>query len=109
VEAERRWHDGQRERETRSYLLSTPLSAQQFGEAVRSHWGIENQVHWLLDMAFREEESRVRLGEAAKNFAVLRRLALHLLQQEPTAKCGIKAKHLKAGWNHDYLLTVLDG
>ncbi len=109
VETERRWADGHSEREARYYLLSTPLSAQRFGEAVRTHWGIENQVHWLLDMAFREDESRVRVGHAAENFAVLRRLALHLLQQEPTARCGIKATHLKAGWSHDYLLTVLAG
>lgn len=109
VEAERRWADGHSEREARYYLLSTPLSAQRFGEAVRTHWGIENQVHWLLDMAFREDESRVRVGHAAENFAVLRRLALHLLQQEPTARCGIKAKRLKAGWSHDYLLQVLAG
>lgn len=109
VEAERRWRDGQSEREARYYLLSIPLSAQQFGETVRTHWGIENQVHWLLDMAFREDESRVRLGDAAENFAVLRRLALHLLRQEPTATCGIKAKRLKAGWSHDYLLKVLAG
>ena len=60
-------------------------------------------------MAFREDESRVRVGQAAENFAVLRRLALHLLQQEPTATCGIKAKRLKAGWSHDYLLKVLAG
>jgi predicted transposase YbfD/YdcC len=91
VEAERRWADGHSEREARYYLLSTPLSAQRFGEAVRTHWGIENQVHWLLDMAFREDESRVRVGHAAENFAVLRRLALHLLKQEQTAK------RLKAG------------
>lgn len=89
--------------------MSTRLSAQQFGTAVRSHWGIENQVHWLLDMAFREDESRVRVGQAAENFAVLRRLALHLLKQDMTAKCGIKARRLKAGWSQDYLLHILTG
>jgi len=109
VEAERHFSDGSVEREARSYLLSTPLSAPQFGAAVRSHWGIENQVHWLLDVAFREDESRVRIGSAAENFAVLRRLALHLLKQDTTATCGIKARRLKAGWSHDYLLHLLAG
>ncbi len=62
LEAERRWSDGHSEREARYYLLSTPLSAQRFGEAVRSHWGIQDQILWVLDMAFREDESRVREG-----------------------------------------------
>jgi predicted transposase YbfD/YdcC len=109
VEAQRRGRDGPSEREARYYLLSIPLSAQQFGAAVRAHWGIENQVHWLLDVAFAEDQSRVRLGHAAENFAVLRRVALHLLKQETTARCGIKASRLKAGWSHDYLLKVLAG
>ncbi|MBF6592148.1 MAG: ISAs1 family transposase [Ktedonobacterales bacterium] len=109
VEAQRRWREGQSEREARYYLLSRPLCAQQFAEAVRSHWGIENRVHWLLDMAFREDESRVRMGDAAENFAVLRRLALHLLKQDTTANCGIKARRLKAGWSTHYLLHILTG
>jgi predicted transposase YbfD/YdcC len=109
VEAERHLPDGQSEREARYYLLSTPLAATAFAEAVRNHWGIENQVHWLLDVAFREDESRVRVGHAAETFAVLRRLALHLLKQDTTAKCGIKARRLKAGWSHDYLLHILAG
>lgn len=109
VEAERHLSAGQVERERHYYRLSAPRCAQQFGEAVRAHWGIENRVQWRLDMAFREDESRVRLGHAAENFAVLRRLALHRLKQETTAKCGIKARRLKAGWSADYLLTVLAG
>ncbi len=76
---------------------------------MRAHWGIENQVHWLLDVAFHEDDSRVRRGDGAENFAVLRRVALHLHKQETTAKCGIKAKRLKAGWSHDYLLKILAG
>jgi hypothetical protein len=68
---------------------------------------IENSLHWTLDVAFREDESRVRTGHAAHNLAQLRRIALTLLQHESTARCGIKAKRLKAGWDHRYLLQVL--
>ena len=109
VQAQRRFPDGATTQESRYYLLSAPLSAQRFGEAVRAHWGLENQVHWLLDVAFHEDDSRVRTGHAAENFAVLRRSALHLLKQEASAACGIKAKRLKAGWSEDYLLKVLAG
>jgi predicted transposase YbfD/YdcC len=66
-----------------------------------SHWKIENQMHWVLDMAFREDESRVRQDHAAENLAVLRHIALKLLKNEKTAK------RLQAGWNNDYLLTIL--
>jgi predicted transposase YbfD/YdcC len=77
------------------------------GAAVRGHWGIENRLHWVLDIAFREDESRVRQGHADQNLAVLRRLALNLLRQETTAKMGTKAKRLKAGWDDAYLLEIL--
>jgi predicted transposase YbfD/YdcC len=110
VQAERRLGD-RTTQEVRYYLssLDGPGVARVLNRAVRAHWGIENSLHWTLDVAFREDESRVRAGHAAHNLALLRRIALTLLQHEPTARCGIKAKRLKAGWDHRYLLTVLAG
>jgi predicted transposase YbfD/YdcC len=108
VEAERRIGD-KRTTETRYYLLSSPLSARAFGEAVRSHWGIENQVHWLLDVGFHEDSSRIRAGHAAENFAVLRHLALNTLRHHPQQRLSIKGRRLKAAWDHDYLLQALTG
>jgi len=106
VEAERRLGE-KVERETRYYLSSLPGAADRLGAAVRGHWGIENRLHWMLDIGFREDESRVRQGDAAQNLAVLRRLALNLLRRETTAKIGVQGKRLKAGWDHAYLLRIL--
>ena len=93
--------------EQRYYLTSLAGDAQQFGQAVRGHWGIENGLHWVLDVAFHEDESRVRREYAAENFAVLRHLALSLLRQEQSCRNGIKVKRLKAGWDDTYLTKVL--
>jgi predicted transposase YbfD/YdcC len=95
-------------RETRYYLTSL-VDADEFGRAVRSHWGIENGLHWVLDIAFREDESRARAGASATNLVVLRHIAVNLLKQERTAKVGIKNKRLKAAWDERYLLKVLAG
>jgi predicted transposase YbfD/YdcC len=95
--------------ETRYYLLSGAGDAASFGHAIRSHWGIENRVHWALDVTFREDESRVRSGDGAENLAILRHFALNLLRQEGTTKGSLATKRFRAALDHDYLLTLLAG
>ena len=106
VEAERHI-DGKTSVETRCYISSLPGCAAELLAATRGHWGIENSVHWVLDIAFREDESRVRKGHAPQNFAILRRMALNLLKGEITSQGGVAAKRKRAGWDQDYLLLVL--
>lgn len=89
------------------YISSLIANAKNILRAKRGHWKIENQLHWVLDIAFREDESRVRKDHGPENLAVLRHVALNLLKKEKTAKGGIHAKRLQAGWNNDYLLTIL--
>lgn len=109
VESERT-KDGKTSTERRFFLSSLDaLDARQFARAVRGHWQIENSLHWVLDLAFRDDDSRVRVGHAAENLEVLRHLALSLLKQETSEKRGIKGKRLTAGWNDAYLVTVLFG
>ena len=93
----------------RYYILSQELSARRFGTLVRGHWGIENSLHWQLDVSFGEDKDRTRKDHASANLGVLRRTALSLLKRETTAKIGIKNKRLAAGWNTDYLRKVLFG
>ena len=99
--------DGKTTVERRYYLSSLPLGAETFARAVRSHWGVENKVHWVMDVCFREDQSRARAGYAAENLATLRRLALNLLKREKTKKRGIRGKQLNASWDHAYLLRLL--
>ena len=91
----------------RLFISSLPSDAQRILHAVRTHWDIENKVHWVLDVVFREDDCRIRKGNGPQNFAVLRHIALNLLRQETSANLSVRAKRLRAGWDHDYLLDIL--
>jgi predicted transposase YbfD/YdcC len=102
-----REQDGHTSSEYRYYIASIGNDAQRFAKAVRGHWGVENDLHWSLDISFREDESRIREPQAAENFTVLRHIALARLKNEKTLKRGIKTKRLKAGWDERYRAKLL--
>jgi predicted transposase YbfD/YdcC len=108
IEAKRRTKKGTSVKR-RYFISSLESNAKRLLCAVRTYWGIENKLHWVLDLAFREDESRVRKGNGPENLAVLRHIALNLLRREDTAKISIRAKRKKAGWDNSYLLKVLTG
>ncbi|MFN8456598.1 MAG: ISAs1 family transposase [Anaerolineae bacterium] len=93
--------------ETRYYISSLPGEPNLLNRVVRTHWTIENQLHWVLDVAFREDDCRVRRGYAAENLALLRHTALNLLKLEHTSKLSIQNKRLRAAWDNDYLSTFI--
>jgi predicted transposase YbfD/YdcC len=93
--------------ETRYFVSSLRPQVKTFARAVRGHWGIETSLHWVLDISFREDESRLRKDHGPENLALVRRLAASLLHQETTAKGGVACKRKQAGWDNDYLLEVL--
>ena len=98
---------GKTEREIRYYITSLKSDAARLNRAIRQHWGIENRLHWALDVSFGEDLDRKRAGHAAQNFSLLNRIALNLLKQDKTCELGIKGKRLKAGWDNEYLLQLL--
>ncbi len=108
IESERyRKVSGKTEREIRYYITSLRPDAARLNTVVRQHWGIENKLHWVLDVGFGEDLGRKRAGHAAQNFSLLNRIALNLLRQDKSSKRGIKGKRLKAAWNDPYLLKLL--
>jgi predicted transposase YbfD/YdcC len=108
VQAERQL--GEETTVTRRYFISSlPSDAKRLLSASRSHWEIENKLHWVLDIVFREDECRIRKGNGAENFAVLRHIALNLLRRETSAKRSLKGKRMKAALDENYLLKVLTG
>ena len=98
---------GKRTVERRYYLSSLPLGVETFARAVREHWGVENQVHWVLDVQMDEDQSRARAGHAPENLGTLRRLVLNLLRRDTRCQSGIKGKQLNAAWDHAYLQSLL--
>jgi predicted transposase YbfD/YdcC len=107
VEAIREVMGGKKTVERRYFISSLEANAQEALKCVRGHWAIENQLHWCLDIGFREDDCRVREAKSAENLATLRHIGLNLLKQEESCKLGIKSKRKKAGWNESYLLKVL--
>ncbi len=95
--------------ETRYFISSLDSDAKELMRAVRKHWGVENSLHWVLDVAFREDHCQIRTDHGAENFVMLRHMALNLLKREKTSKVGVKIKRNKAGWDNQYLLKVLTG
>ena len=99
--------NGKTSSEFRYFISSADLSAQRFAQGGRGHWGIENSLHWVLDVTFREDDSRVRKGHGAQNLARLRHIALNVLKADKHTKLGVKNKRLMAGWNEQYLANLL--
>ncbi len=103
----RRVEDGVEGVEFRYYIGSLAGTAEEYLRATRSHWGIENSLHWVLDVVFREDDSRHHTGNSGENMGLLRRLAIGLLKQEQTSAASLKTKRLRCGWDDDYLAKVI--
>ncbi|WP_044413531.1 ISAs1 family transposase, partial [Thiomicrospira microaerophila] len=93
--------------ERRCFISSHPADAKRLGQYIRQHWGIENSLHWVLDMAFNEDQSRARIGHAAENLAIIRRLSLNLLRHAKGSKLGVKNKRLQACCDDGFRESIL--
>ena len=102
-----RTYKGKTTTEFRYYISSLNPIAEQHADITRSHWGVENKVHWHLDVTFKEDQSKIRAGHGAENFSLMRKAALNLLKADKSLKAGIENKRKMAGWNPDYLLKIL--
>jgi predicted transposase YbfD/YdcC len=101
------FQDGEQNVERRYFISSLEADPEKLLEATRTHWHIENKMHWVLDVAFREDQSRIRMGNAAQNMSTVRRLALSLLEQEKSLSVGTQNKRRRAGWDQEYLGKIL--
>jgi predicted transposase YbfD/YdcC len=107
VEAVRAVIGQEKTTERRYFISSLGANAQQSLRAVRGHWAVENELHWCLDIGFREDECQIKEAQSAENLAAIRHIGLNLLKQEKSCRLGIKSKRKKAGWDQSYLLKVL--
>jgi predicted transposase YbfD/YdcC len=103
------FEQGKQSSEERRYFISShsDRNAKFIAHAIRSHWHVENKLHWQLDVSFNDDSLRLRSGDGAQNIALLNKLALNLLKNEKSTKVGLKSKGLKAGWDEDYMMKVL--
>ncbi len=107
VEYLRQLKSGKTKLESRYFITSLSVDAEELADYIRGHWSIENQLHWVLDVTFGEDDSRIRKDNAPENLAVIRHIALNLLKQDKSFKGSLKGKRNKAGWDDDYLLQIL--
>lgn len=101
-----REHGGETTRQTRYFISSLPKDAARFAHAVRSHWGVENRLHWVLDVTFRDDDSRVRKDHAPANFAIIKHIAINLISKAK-GKLSLRVMRKKAGWSNQFLLQIL--
>ena len=107
VEYLRQLKSGKIKHESRYFITSLSKNAEQLAEYIRGHWGIENQLHWVLDVDFNEDNSRIRKDNAPENLAVIRHIALNILKQDKHIKASIRGKRKCAGWDNSYLVKLL--